>query len=63
MAAKFLCVAVVAVVAVVVAQDSDLPSVLPGGTDEILEKPYKDSFSCEGQAYGYYADVDNNCQV
>ncbi|QQP52938.1 Putative LOC100898776 [Caligus rogercresseyi] len=21
------------------------------------------SFSCDGQAYGYYADVDNNCQI
>lgn len=47
----------------VLGQDSDVPSVLPGGSDEILEKPYKDSFSCEGQGYGYYADVDNNCQV
>lgn len=22
-----------------------------------------DSFSCEGREYGYYADVDNDCQL
>lgn len=22
-----------------------------------------DTFSCEGKAYGYYADVDNECQL
>ena len=68
MAAKLLIIlpAVVAafLAAVVLGQDSDaVPSVLPGGSDEILEKPYKDGFSCEGQGYGYYADVENNCQV
>jgi hypothetical protein len=65
MAAKlFIIVPVLAAfLLAVLGQDSDVPSVLPGGSDEILEKPYKDSFSCEGQGYGYYADVDNNCQV
>eukprot|EP00091_Calanus_sinicus_P002167 TRINITY_DN1220_c0_g2_i2.p1 TRINITY_DN1220_c0_g2~~TRINITY_DN1220_c0_g2_i2.p1 ORF type:complete len:153 (+),score=20.28 TRINITY_DN1220_c0_g2_i2:106-564(+) len=36
---------------------------LPAGHEEILAYPYADSFSCEGQAYGYYADVDSGCQV
>ena len=25
--------------------------------------PWQDTFSCEGQGYGYYADVDSGCQV
>ena len=25
--------------------------------------PRQDTFSCEGQGYGYYADVDSGCQV
>merc|ERR1712223_485342 len=33
------------------------------GSDSILSAPYVDSFSCEGQAYGYFADVQNNCEV
>ena len=37
--------------------------ILPAGHEEILAYPYVDSFSCEGQAYGYYADVDSGCQV
>ena len=36
---------------------------LPAGHEEILAYPYVDSFSCDGQAYGYYADVDSGCQV
>ena len=37
--------------------------ILPAGHEEILAYPYVDTFSCEGQAYGYYADVDSGCQV
>ena len=36
---------------------------LPAGADVVLTSSYVDTFSCEGQAYGYYADVDNNCEV
>ena len=36
---------------------------LPAGSDAVLSTPYVDSFSCEGQAYGYFADVENNCEV
>ena len=45
----------------VVSQD-DVVS-LPAGSDAVLSSPYVDSFSCEGQAYGYFADVQNNCEV
>ena len=36
---------------------------LPAGSDAVLSSPYVESFSCEGQAYGYFADVENNCEV
>ena len=36
---------------------------LPAGHEDILQYPYTDTFSCEGQGYGYYADVDSGCQV
>jgi hypothetical protein len=32
-------------------------------TETLLKTPLKSDFQCEGKAYGYYADVDNNCQV
>ena len=35
---------------------------LPAGSDDVLTSPYVDGFSCEGQAYGYFADVQNNCE-
>ncbi|CAB4067652.1 unnamed protein product [Lepeophtheirus salmonis] len=28
-----------------------------------LDAPIQTTFTCDGQPYGYYADVDNNCQV
>ncbi|QQP52927.1 Uncharacterized protein FKW44_005225, partial [Caligus rogercresseyi] len=28
-----------------------------------LSSPVQTTFSCDGQPYGYYADVDNNCQI
>jgi len=31
--------------------------------ESLLYTPLSLSFSCEGREYGYYADVDNNCQV
>uniref|UniRef100_T1IK90 Chitin-binding type-2 domain-containing protein n=1 Tax=Strigamia maritima TaxID=126957 RepID=T1IK90_STRMM len=36
--------------------------VLPAGA-EILVGSVKTSFNCEGRNCGYYADVDNNCQI
>ena len=31
--------------------------------ETFLYEPLKTTFSCQGRDYGYYADVDNNCQV
>ncbi|UYV73659.1 hypothetical protein LAZ67_11000250 [Cordylochernes scorpioides] len=36
--------------------------VLPDGA-ELVVGSIKTSFSCQGLRYGYYADVDNNCQI
>uniref|UniRef100_T1J0R8 Chitin-binding type-2 domain-containing protein n=1 Tax=Strigamia maritima TaxID=126957 RepID=T1J0R8_STRMM len=36
--------------------------VLPDGAELIVDN-IKSTFSCEGRQYGYYADVDNNCQI
>merc|ERR1711963_161628 len=36
---------------------------LPAGSEDILQYPNSDTFSCEGQGYGYYADVQSGCQV
>lgn len=32
-------------------------------TEEYLSAPLQTSFTCDGRSYGYYADVDNNCEV
>ena len=31
--------------------------------ETLLKTPLQSNFKCEGKAYGYYADTDNNCQV
>merc|ERR1711881_189178 len=37
---------------------------LPAGHEDILSNPYNpESFSCEGQDYGYYADVESGCEI
>jgi len=46
------------------AQDEDLGNGLPAGNEEILSSPYDpNAFSCEGQDYGYYADVASGCEI
>ena len=45
----------------VLSQEPD--SGLAAGQEDILQYPYTDTFSCQGQGYGYYADVDSGCQV
>merc|ERR1712168_1000662 len=56
------CLAVlIAAVPIMLAQDTT--STLSAGVEEILSAPYVDSFDCNGQEYGYYADIDNNCEV
>ncbi|QQP49854.1 Putative cuticle protein [Caligus rogercresseyi] len=42
---------------------TDQAYLLPNDAESILFNPISTSFSCEGQQYGYYADVDNNCQI
>merc|ERR1712212_1256419 len=37
---------------------------LPAGYQDILTRSYNpESFSCEGQDYGYYADVESGCEI
>ena len=47
----------------VLSQEGEGSGSLPAGHEEILQYPYSDTFSCDGQEYGYYADVDSGCQV
>jgi hypothetical protein len=35
----------------------------PADAETLLKSPLKTGFKCDGQAYGYYADVENACQV
>ncbi|CAL4072186.1 unnamed protein product [Meganyctiphanes norvegica] len=32
-------------------------------SETILSQPLQSTFDCVGREYGYYADVDNNCEV
>jgi len=36
---------------------------LPASARDLLQEPLQENFSCEDLPYGYYADVENNCQV
>ncbi|CAG0923581.1 unnamed protein product [Notodromas monacha] len=36
---------------------------LPDGSDLLLGAQLRTTFDCSGRIYGYYADVDNNCQI
>nr|XP_053633366.1 U-scoloptoxin(01)-Er1a-like [Cherax quadricarinatus]XP_053633367.1 U-scoloptoxin(01)-Er1a-like [Cherax quadricarinatus] len=55
---------VVAVVLLCVAVSARMPYVLPDGFQNILKgRPLATTFSCHNRAYGYYADVDNECVV
>merc|ERR1712158_343426 len=56
-------VVVAMAVAVAVAQEGSGVG-LPAGHEDILTNPYDpESFSCEGQDYGYYADVASGCEI
>eukprot|EP00096_Caligus_rogercresseyi_P013209 TRINITY_DN588_c0_g2_i1.p1 TRINITY_DN588_c0_g2~~TRINITY_DN588_c0_g2_i1.p1 ORF type:complete len:130 (-),score=39.64 TRINITY_DN588_c0_g2_i1:224-613(-) len=35
----------------------------PADAESYLDAPVSTSFTCDGNPYGYYADVDNNCQI
>merc|ERR1711936_936371 len=37
---------------------------LPAGHQDVLTRSYNpESFSCEGQDYGYFADVESGCEI
>lgn len=36
---------------------------LAAGSQSILSSPVRTSFSCIGRDYGYFADVENNCEI
>lgn len=37
---------------------------LPAGAESILrQRSFTETFSCANRRYGYYADVDNNCEL
>ncbi|XP_076049421.1 uncharacterized protein LOC143030101 [Oratosquilla oratoria] len=36
---------------------------LPGNATNVLTAPITTGFDCEGRVYGYYADVQNNCEI
>ena len=44
-------------------QPTDQSFLFAMDTDLLLQQPLDVSFSCEGRNYGYFADVNNNCQV
>jgi len=47
-----------------VAQDEGSGNGLAAGSEDILSNPYDpNAFSCEGQDYGYYADVASGCEI
>ena len=39
------------------------PYELAMDADKLLAGPIKETFSCEGLRFGYYADVDNECKI
>jgi len=57
-------VVMVVVVGVTVAQEEGSGNGLAAGSEDILSGPYDPAaFSCDGQDYGYYADVASGCEV
>ena len=65
---KIIFSVVIVVASLVIAQEDvdyeEIGNGLPAGNEEVLSNPYDpESFSCEGQAYGYYADVASGCEV
>jgi hypothetical protein len=56
-------VAVAAVAALAVLAPLASSATQSPDAETLLKTPLQSTFKCEGQAYGYYADVANNCQV
>ena len=44
-------------------QVSGNPYEFAADTEQLLDAPLDTSFTCEGLDYGFYADVNNGCQV
>jgi len=56
--------AMMMVVMATMAQDEGSGNGLAAGSEDILSNPYDPTaFSCEGQDYGYYADVASGCEI
>ncbi|CAL4155801.1 unnamed protein product, partial [Meganyctiphanes norvegica] len=55
--------AALAMVMATAAIGQDLPYEMPSRPETILYQPLQSTFKCEGRPFGYYADVQNNCQV
>jgi hypothetical protein len=61
---KSVAVIALAVVAIAVAlpRNKRQAFFLPDGV-ELIVGPINTNFNCDGLRYGYYADIDNNCQI
>merc|ERR1712212_1221737 len=59
--ARLTIATVLALVAVAAAR---MPYVLPDGAEGILRaRSLQTTFTCDQRPYGYYADMDNNCEI
>merc|ERR1712142_463340 len=51
-------------VALAVCASARMPYVLPDGAESILRaRSLQTTFTCDNRPYGYYADMDNNCEI
>ncbi|XP_068201782.1 U-scoloptoxin(01)-Cw1a-like [Palaemon carinicauda] len=53
----------VIVLALVAAAAARMAYEFPDGAEALLSAGLQTTFSCDSRSYGYYADVDNGCQV
>ena len=54
---------VFAIVALAAVASARMGYQLPGGSEFLLRSNIQTTFTCDDLPYGYYADVDNNCQL
>ncbi|XP_053633581.1 U-scoloptoxin(01)-Cw1a-like [Cherax quadricarinatus] len=55
--------ALVAVLVLASVATARMPYQLPADVEQYLSSPIQTTFSCDNLPYGYYADVDNNCEL
>ncbi|CAG0924070.1 unnamed protein product [Notodromas monacha] len=60
---KMLLAASVACLALAYVASGRMAYQLPAEVETILRSPVVTSFDCTNRIYGYYADVDNNCEI